>query len=225
MVDFAVFGLLMVSALIGVARGFTREVLGIFAWVTAFIIALYGLVLVRPLLSPYIKSPFVVDVVAGLLIFVIALFFLGSLSRMASGTVKGSVLGGLDRSLGFVFGIVRGGVIIVLAYFVGSVVSNVNKWPDEIKHAKFYPYVVDGANWVRHAVPDSLITNMGLRDAIKEPAEGKPTSLDHVVSALSQPKAAATKEAPAAKDGEQKKEEGYADTHRNDMERLVKNNE
>ena len=72
MVDFAVFGLLLVSAFVGIMRGFTREVLGIFAWLGALIVALYGISLLRPLLFPYIKNPFVADVVSGLVREVIA---------------------------------------------------------------------------------------------------------------------------------------------------------
>lgn len=227
MVDFAVLGLLLVSAFIGIARGFTREVLGIGAWAGAFLTALYGLVIVRPLLAPYIKNPFVADVVAGLILFVIALFIFGSLSRMVSRSVKGSVLGGLDRSLGFIFGIARGGMVLVMIYFIATLVSNAEKWPQEIKDAKFYPYVLDGAAWIRSVIPADAIKNLGLKTLTQEEIEAAATqkSVEHVVSALSQPKAASPAPSTDTKTEETKKEAGYADTQRGDMERLVKNNE
>ncbi len=225
MVDFAVLGLIFVSAFIGIARGFTREILGIAAWIGAFIIAIYGLILVRPLLTPYIKSALVADVVAGLVLFVIALFILGSVSRSLSGRVKGSVLGGLDRSLGFLFGIARGGAIIVVAYLISTLVTDIKKWPEEIKASKSYPYVLDGATWLQNAVPADAIKNLGL---LKTPAEEEEVktepSTEHVVTALSQPKPTGfTTDDP--KKSEDKKKEGYADTQTGDMERLVKNNE
>lgn len=220
--DFVVFGLLLVSAIIGLARGFTREILGIAAWVGAAVVSVYGIILVRPLLTHYIKNPFVADVVAGLILFVIALFFFGSISRSVSIKVKGSVLGGLDRSLGFLFGILRGGIVIAIVYFFTSLIWNVEKWPEEIKKAKMYPYVVDSADWIRNSIPQDAIKNLGLKAVPKE--EGTlQNSVENMVHALSQPKPAGA--APDGNAPETKKEEGYADTHRDDMERLVKNNE
>jgi membrane protein required for colicin V production len=226
LVDFAVVGLLLISALIGIARGFTREVLGIGAWVGAFIAALYGLVLVRPLFAPYIKNPFVSDVIAGLLLFIIALFILGSLSRAISYRIKGSVLGGLDRSLGFLFGLVRGAVVLVIGFFIASLIWATDKWPTEIKDAKLYSYGVEGSNWLRNAIPEDAVKNLGLKVMPKVEETVKEKSTDHVVSALSQPKASSSAKEPMDKKPEDaKKEEGYADTQRGDMERLVKNNE
>lgn len=227
MLDFAVLGLLLVSAFIGIARGFTREVLGIGAWIGALFIALYGLVIIRPLLAPYIKSPFVADVVAGLLLFVIGLFILGSFSRAISSSVKGSVLGGLDRSLGFVFGIARGGVVLVIGYFAATLFSKPETWPDEIKAAKSYPYVLEGAEWLKTTIPMDSLKNLGLdkkeKEEIVETAKVK--SVEHVVSALSQPKAIGAIKTTQEEANNPKKDEGYADTQRSDMERLVKNNE
>ena len=225
MVDFVIIGLLLVSAFIGLARGFTREVLGIGSWVGALFAALYGLVLARPFVSIYIQNTFVADMVSGLLIFVIALFVLGSLSRHISKSVKGSALGGLDRSLGFLFGIARGSVIVVIAYFIGTVTSDPEKWPSEIKAAKSYPHVVDSANWLRGLVPAEALKNLDIRAPIQEEIkeEAKKKAVDNVVSALSQPKAANSKTTePTADDGQ---ETGYQEKQREDMERLVKNND
>lgn len=226
MVDFAVFGLLMLSGFIGILRGFTREVLGVAAWIGALFAALYGIVWTRPLLAPYIKSAFIADVVAGIVIFVIALFFLGTLSRNVSRTVKGSVLGGLDRSLGLVFGVVRGGVIVIIAYFGATLVyPKMEKWPAEVKDAKSYPYVVEGTDWMKTLFPSDITKRLGLVEKQEEEGLAKDKSVDAVVSELSQPKPAApVKPEGEEKKGEPKKEEGYPEANRDDMEKLVKKN-
>ncbi len=200
MVDFAVVGLLLVSGFIGIARGFTREILGVAAWIGALFAALYGLVLVRPLLAPYIKTPFIADVVAGVLIFVVALFILGSFSRSISRHVKGSVLGGLDRSLGLIFGVIRGGVILIICYFVATLFyPKMEKWPADVKDSKSYPYVVDGTDWLKSLMPEDIINKLGLKDKPEEVATPKDKALDQVVSALSQPKAAGFNKDESAK--------------------------
>jgi membrane protein required for colicin V production len=193
LVDVGVISLLVISALIGLLRGFTRELLGIFAWIGALIAAIYGLVLLRPLLLPYIKNPFIADVVSGIIIFIIVLFILGSLSRSLSLRVKGSALGGLDRSLGLIFGIVRGGALFVIAYFIASLVSNVDKWPTEIKDAKTYPYVVESTAWFRSMIPEDAIKNLGLKIILDDEENSmKGKTPEEVVKALSQPKASVT---------------------------------
>lgn len=224
MVDFVILGLLLVSAFIGIARGFTREVLGIGSWVGALFAAIYGLVYARPFISAYIHNTFVADVVSGLVIFVIALFILGSISRHISKGVKGSVLGGLDRSLGFIFGVARGGVVVVIAYFIATLTSDPEKWPEEIKNAKSYPHVLRGAHWLRSLVPAEALKNLEQATPKKEEleTEAKKQTVDTVVSALSQPKANAPK---TETESDKKDDTGYKDSERSDMERLVKNND
>lgn len=230
LVDFAVIGLLLVSALIGIARGFTREVLGIFAWVGALFVALYGLILMRPLVSQMIGTPFVADVVSGLLLFIIALFILGTFSRNLSTRVKGSALGGLDRSLGFVFGLARGSAIVVIGYMIATFVySKPEKWPAEIKAAKTYPYVVDGAEWMKSLIPSDINKKLGLDEKKEEEGIVTDANVSNMINALSQPKPAAVPAKEAKEEGkqgeEEKKDSGYSESQRDDMERLVKTNE
>lgn len=100
-VDLIVIGVFLISTLIGISRGFTREFFGIVAWLGAFTATLLGVVWARPFVQSLISNPFIADVVSGLFIFVTTLFLLGSLSRYISLRVKGSLLGGLDRSLDY----------------------------------------------------------------------------------------------------------------------------
>lgn len=225
--DIAVIGLLVLSAIVGIARGFTREFFGIIAWICALAATLFGIIWARPYMQGFIKNPLIADVVSGVVIFVLVLFILGSLSRYLSIRVKGSALGGLDRSLGLLFGVARGAIVLVIAYFVTSLFWNPEKWPQEIKEARSLSYIVDGANWLRSLVPEDAIKNLGLRSLEKEEEEETATmgeSVDNVVKALSQP-TPVDKTASSREDQKEKKEGGYAEGQRGDLDRLIKNND
>ncbi len=186
-IDIVVLIILGISAVVGVSRGFTREVLGIFGWVGAFFISLYGLVLTRPYVTNYIKDEFVADIVTGIVLFILALIVLTIISRRISVRVKSGVLGGLDRSLGLVFGCVRGGILLSLAYLVYSFfMPNYEKWPQPLQEARSTPFIIDVGDWVRGLVPDEAVKNFGVKKerfkVRKRPSEFPADKLVHSLS-------------------------------------------
>jgi len=195
-VDLAVFGLFILSAAIGIARGFTRETFGVVAWIGAALATIFGIIWSRPYIQQWIDNPFVADVLTGLIIFIAVLFILGSISRVLSTKVKGSLLGGLDRSLGLLFGLVRAAFILVVAFFVAALVWPAEKWPENVKDARTYPYVADGAKWLHGLIPEEALKNLGLKATDKDEEEGSDseTSLEHIVKSLSQPTPSKTEE-------------------------------
>ncbi len=188
-VDIGVVLILVISAVIGFIRGATREVLGIGGWIGALLITLYGLVYARHFTQPYIKNPFVCDVVTGIVLFLIALLVLSLISRHLSVRIKGSLLGSLDRSLGLTFGFVRGGVLLCFTLLIASFIWKPVNWPDTVKSARSTGYLAQGANWIRTAVPNDSVKNIGL-DTNSEPIQlaQYDMSSDAMVQELSQPK-------------------------------------
>jgi membrane protein required for colicin V production len=68
--------------------------------------------------------------------------------------VEDSALGGVDRSLGAVFGLARGAFLVVLAYIVGGLfLPATERWPEAVLEARFLPTVVSGANTVANLLP------------------------------------------------------------------------
>src|SRR5258708_14980128 len=88
-----------------------------------------------------------------------AAFFLGPLvvltmvTAMVATRVKGSSLSALDRTLGFVFGLVRGGVIACLAYLALTWALPEKDWPDWAQHARTRKFLASGADALRSLVP------------------------------------------------------------------------
>jgi len=75
------------------------------------------------------------------------------LARLLSRFVRGSMLSGLDRILGILFGIARGVALLVIAYIVGGSLVTVDRWPDEVRNARTLPYIYRGAVWAVEMEP------------------------------------------------------------------------
>ncbi len=146
-VDGAVLILIILSAAFSMIRGFVREVLGVGAWIGAGLAAVnfYGLVLpeINSVLPASAKGFAIYVAMAVVLIAV--LIVLSLISALIGGLIRDSSLSGLDRSLGLVFGAVRGAVIVCLAYIALSVGVAEAQWPPPVVNARFLPLAHEGA--------------------------------------------------------------------------------
>jgi membrane protein required for colicin V production len=153
LVDVVVLAILALSALAGLSRGLVREVLGLAAWVGAGFVAFRYSPDLLPAAHGYIAdtsfaqaATYIVTFVAALTVFSIAASVLGRLARPPG-------LGGLDRSLGLVFGLARGALIVVAAYIVGGWLLPAESWPLKVRQARSMPFVYQGASWVVDRLP------------------------------------------------------------------------
>ncbi|MBM3514384.1 MAG: CvpA family protein, partial [Alphaproteobacteria bacterium] len=137
--DLAVVAILLVSALIAFMRGFVHEVLSIGSWVGAVFGALYGLPLAQPVARKYIAIEWAADAAALVALFLILMLVLSLLTNALSKSVKTSGLSGLDRSLGVVFGLARGAVIIAVALMVSDWLMKREDRPSWMTSAKTLP--------------------------------------------------------------------------------------
>jgi membrane protein required for colicin V production len=143
-VDCAVFAVLGVSTLLAFLRGLVREVLGIAAWVGAGFFAAWAAPLVRGRFRAWTGSPDVGDPVALATMFLLAVIFLSIITGMIGGLVRASALSGVDRTLGVVFGLLRGAALVAFAYIAGGIIG-VAHWPPAVLEARTLPYAYEGA--------------------------------------------------------------------------------
>jgi membrane protein required for colicin V production len=119
-IDYVVVALLFVSTAWGVWHGLVREVISLAGWVIAFLAAnlLAGPVGER---LPDALGPEEVRVlVAFVAIFIVALTMTTLVGVLLSRMLKAAGLGGLDRTLGGIFGLARGALVVVaLALLAG----------------------------------------------------------------------------------------------------------
>ena len=152
-VDGAAIGIVVLSALFSLVRGFVREVLGVGAWVGAALAALSGYKYVQPYVASVVSAKNFVVPLSAAIVFIAVLILLSILSAWIGGLVRDSPLSSLDRSLGIVFGVVRGGIIVCLVYIGLSLFLVPAEWPAPVTNARFLPYVHAGAAMLVSLLP------------------------------------------------------------------------
>lgn len=119
-VDYLIIGIVLVSAVIGLFRGFFREVISLIAWILAFFVALYFTEPASHFLEGSIATPSLRKAVTGAGLFVLVLL-LGGLVNFAVGRlVSVSGLAGTDRAIGGVFGVLRGVALVVILMLLAA---------------------------------------------------------------------------------------------------------
>ena len=155
--DVVVVVTVLISGAIALARGLVKEVLAIVSWVGAAFATLYGFPYAAPYAGKVIETPWIADLTAGGVLFIVTLFVLSLASHAISRRVKGSPLGVLDRSLGFVFGLLRGALLISLAYLAFSWVQPVKDQPKWVRSAKTMPLIEQGADLIIILIPETFL--------------------------------------------------------------------
>lgn len=170
-IDLGILLIIGLSVLIGILRGVTRELLGIAGWIGAFATVFYGFPLLRPLGRQYIHNPMISDALVAGLLFILSLAVFIVVSRNISLRVKGSLFSGLDRSLGLVFGLARGALIVCLVYLAAGLFYLPHPFPDSIRKAHFIPWVAEGADALKRMIPATYLPPS--LSALKENAQIK----------------------------------------------------
>ena len=182
-VDLVILAVLVVSALLAFMRGFAREVLGIGAWVGAGFFAAWSFPFVKERFHGWIANPDIADPAAFGAMFLVALLFLSIVAGMFGSLIRGSVLGGIDRTLGVAFGVVRGAALIVFAYIAAGMITTADKWPEPVLQARSLPYAYEGAVWVVNFLPDEY------RPHLSAPPSGRETKAADLLHATPQGRA------------------------------------
>ena len=171
-VDLAVLALIALSGLLAFMRGLVREVLGVGAWLVAALVASpYGVFpYVQPWVRQQVTDPTVADVAAFGGVFLVVLVVMWVVASSISSAVRGSALGGLDRTLGLVFGLARGAVLVAAAYIIAGLGVAVEQWPAPVLEARSLPLVYRGAAWMAAQLPPPY------RPVVAQPPAGRPTT-------------------------------------------------
>src|SRR5438445_9401268 len=174
LLDFILIGVMLVSALLAMIRGFMREVLSIAAWVIAAAATLYA----YAKLLPFAKTYFNNDVVAAAA--VIGGTFLGTLIIVSVITVRfsdmvlDSRVGALDRTLGFLFGLGRGLIIVVVAFLFFAWLVPPRTQPSWVANAKSKVVLQSTGDWLMSMLPDDPASTILKRVKRPKTDDGEP---------------------------------------------------
>jgi membrane protein required for colicin V production len=194
--DIIVIIVLFISSLLAFSRGAVREILGVSAWVGAALATVFAFSPVRPYPREWVTKTWpeldlgesLADAGTGLVLFIIFLIILTIINQMISGYVQRSRMGALDRSLGFIFGLLRGAVLICLAYMLFIwVVKNPDDHPHWIEEAQSISYVKMGAQIIHGITPAEFRKKAKDKAVESKDSFDKFQNVDKSIRALSEP--------------------------------------
>ena len=135
-------------------KGFVLSILAMSKWLFAYIATLIIFPKAKPYVKDIIDSEYILDIVLGLLIFVIIIFLVLLISKGISKAIKYTGLGTLDSIFGFFFGFVRSYIIAICLFSAIHIVYNYDKWPTNLNKSYIFPYLEKGSNYLLKEFPN-----------------------------------------------------------------------
>ena len=114
LLDGILVGFTLVSAMLAMVRGFSREILSIASWAAAAAAAFFFYPLVLPYVQPYIDNEQIAMAAAAGVVFVVALIVVTLITMKIADWIIDSRIGALDRTLGFLYGAARGILVVAV---------------------------------------------------------------------------------------------------------------
>ena len=146
--------IVVVSAGYAAWRGFLWETLTIFAWVAAAFACLYFGPYIIPLTHDLVSEAWLASLLAYAAVFLGVFIPFAFMSHRFSESVKLSPIGPLDRAAGVAFGVVRGLVIVGLAYLAFTYFVPIRRQPNWLTEARLLPIVQSTADVLLSVVPE-----------------------------------------------------------------------
>jgi len=208
LLDLILLIVMLISGLLAMIRGFMREVLSIAAWALAAVAGIYAYAKFLPMVKPSFSS----DIVAAAVVvggaFLLTLLIVSIITVRVSDMILDSRVGALDRTLGFVFGLARGLVIVVVAFLFFSWLVPERGQPDWVRDAKSRIVLQGTGQWLMSMLPDDPESTILKR--LRRPKGGEPEPPEPPPQQRS--------------DDRRAEPEGYGRSERAGMQRLIDGN-
>ncbi len=149
-----------VSALVAIARGVTKELLSIIGWVLAGVSVYYLLPVVDPIMKKYIASEVLSGLVSGMVILIMFCIFWVLAADKISTQIRFSKLSALDRILGFIFGIFRGVVIVILLQIMISSLIPEESQKGVFAESRYFKLAGDAAGPIKGLIPEKWFDDL-----------------------------------------------------------------
>jgi len=154
LLDIVLIVVMLISGLLAMVRGFMREVLSIAAWVLAAGATVYSYAKLLPYAKQYFNNDVVATVVVIGGVFLLTLLVVSIFTVRISDMVLDSRVGALDRTLGFLFGLARGLVIVVVAFMFFNWLVPDRSQPEWVKTAKSRVVLSGTGQWLMSMLPE-----------------------------------------------------------------------
>ena len=156
-VDFATIVVLVISGVLATLRGLTREIMGLAGWPISIVAARLSAPYIAPLLTDMIRVEGISNALAWGIPFIVVVVLWFAFSSVVSPALSKAGLGGLDRWLGFLFGLIRG-FVIVLVIYVGAVIGadGEDRLPGLVTDAQIIPALRESAHLMSGVLPPDM---------------------------------------------------------------------
>jgi membrane protein required for colicin V production len=164
MLDLILVAIMLVSGLLALMRGFTREVLSLVAWGGAAAAAFFALhtPALLDIANKYLQPEIAAKIAVAGGVFVVVLILISIISVKISDLVVDSAAGVFDRTLGFAYGLARGLVLVVIAYMIYSYLVPPDRQYAGVKNAQSLPMILSVSEMIKSVIPPDIaesITN------------------------------------------------------------------
>mgnify|MGYP002769996736 CR=1 FL=1 len=149
-----------VSALVAIARGVTKELLSITGWILAAVSVYYLLPVVDPIMQKYIASEVLSNLVSGMVILIMFCIFWVLAADKISTQIRFSKLSSLDRILGFIFGIFRGVIIVILLQIMISSLIPEESQKGVFAESRYFKLAGDAAGPIKGLIPEKWFDDL-----------------------------------------------------------------
>ena len=154
-VDIFICMVVLLSFIIGWARGATKEILSVVAWIGGGYLAISFFPYAKEFTRNYISHKLIADFVTACGLFILFLTLLSVFNYFCSNFVKKSMLNTTDKALGGIFGIARGAVILALFDLIINQCM-LNETPKFVENSKLRGVVTNISNFVILVLPEDL---------------------------------------------------------------------
>lgn len=210
--DIVLLVVMLLSGLLAMVRGFMREILSIAAWAAAAIatVTLYQRLL--PTAKQYFTSDMIATAATVGGIFIVTLIIASIITVRISDMVLDSRIGALDRTLGFIFGLGRGLLIVVVAFIFFAWLVPDKSQPGWIANAKSRIVLQSTGAWLMSMLPDDPENTILKRLKRPKPEDGE-----------GPPDAEPEQRTQLAPSRTQPAQPSYADKDRANLQQLIDN--
>jgi membrane protein required for colicin V production len=190
LLDIILLAVMLISGLLAMIRGFMREILSIGAWGVAALVTLYSYSRLLPMAKQYFSSDMVAAAVTAGGVFLGTLLVVSIITARISDMVLDSRVGALDRTLGFLFGLGRGLIIVVVAFLFFAWLVPDRSQPEWVRSAKSKVVLQNTGQWLMSMLPDDPESTILKRLRRPKPEDDAPDgNPDQRSELLTQPRA------------------------------------
>ena len=157
LLDILLLAVMLISGLLAMIRGFMREILSIGAWGVAAIAALTFYGKLAPIVKSYVNlGDTATNAAAAAIVFLVTLLIVAIITVRISDMILDSRVGALDRTLGFLFGLGRGLLVVVVAFLFFAWLVPDRSQPEWVRGAKSKVVLQSTGQWLMSLLPEDL---------------------------------------------------------------------